>query len=319
MRLAIRDSLGAAKSSRRFRTTSHRQSLEARGERLHMSPRRRAHVTDDESWRFPGVQEPRYSQSLERGFAILACFMPERRVLGIADIAGELGMSQATAHRYVTTLAALGYLEQDASCKYRLALRVTDLGMSVLSATDLREHVHPYLEELRTRSSYTVSVVVLDGTEVLFIDRARSFRCGREKIDLNLRPGSRLPAYCTATGKVLLAHLSAHDLRNALSEIHLEKRAPNTVLNKGVLRSELQQIREDGIAVNDQELARDHYAIAVPIRAHSQEVVAALSMAAHSSMISLEELVDYLLPHLVATADRISARLSYRRDDEVTR
>ena len=83
-------------------------------------------------------------------------------MLGIADIADELGMSRSTTHRYVITLVALGYLEQGASRKYRLGLRVTDLGMSALNSTGLREHAHPYLEELRQRTSYTASLGVLD-------------------------------------------------------------------------------------------------------------------------------------------------------------
>ena len=115
------------------------------------------------AWSIPSLREPRYSQSLERGLAILGCFTPKRPVLGIADIADELGMSRSTTHRYVITLVALGYLEQGASRKYRLGLRVTDLGMSALNSTGLREHAHPYLEELRQRTSYTTSLGVLDG------------------------------------------------------------------------------------------------------------------------------------------------------------
>ena len=103
-------------------------------------------------WSIPSLREPRYSQSLERGLAILGCFTPERPVLGIADIADDLGMSRSTTHRYVITLVALGFLEQGASRKYRLGLRVTDLGMSALNSTGLREHSRPYLEELRQRT-----------------------------------------------------------------------------------------------------------------------------------------------------------------------
>ncbi len=125
----------------------------------------------DPTWSIPSLREPRYSQSLERGLAILGCFTPKRPILGIAEIAEDLGMSRSTTHRYVITLVALGYLEQGASRKYRLGLRVTDLGMSALNSTGLREHAHAYLDELRRRSSYTVSLGVLDGTEVLYIDR----------------------------------------------------------------------------------------------------------------------------------------------------
>src|SRR5580692_7013274 len=161
----------------------------------------------DAAWSAPALREPRFSQSLARGLAILRCFTPERPVLGIADIADELGMSRSTTHRYVITLVALGYLEQGASRKYRLGLRVTDLGMSALNSTGLREHAHPYLEELRQRTSYTTSLGVLDATDVLYIDRVRSFRRGQSSVELNLHAGSRVPAYCTSIGKLLLASL----------------------------------------------------------------------------------------------------------------
>src|SRR5271168_4426944 len=157
----------------------------------------KAAKTEQAAWATPSLHDPRYSQALERGLAILGVFTPKRPVLGIADIADDLGMSRSTTHRYVITLAALGYLEQDASRKYRLGLRVTDLGMSALNSTGLREHAHRYLEELRQRSSYTTSLGVLDGPELLYVDRVRSFRRGQSNIDLNLHAGSRLPAYAT--------------------------------------------------------------------------------------------------------------------------
>jgi IclR family pca regulon transcriptional regulator len=268
------------------------------------------------AWSIPSLREPRYSQSLERGLAILGCFTPKRPVLGIADIADELGMSRSTTHRYVITLVALGYLEQGASRKYRLGLRVTDLGMSALNSTGLREHAHPYLEELRQRTSYTTSLGVLDGADVLYVDRVRSFRRGQSTIDLNLHTGSRLPAYCTAMGKLLLANLPEPEQRELIASMKLTKRAPNTITAKKTLREELDAIQPAGFAVNDQELAADLYAIAAPIRNEARDVVAAVNLAARSSMISLEELVDALAPHLLSTADRISARLGYRRDDE---
>ncbi len=102
----------------------------------------------------PSLRAPCYSQSFERGVALLRCFTPKRPVLGIVDIADELDMSPSTIHRYAITLVALGLLEQDASRKYRLWLGVTDLGMSALNSTGLREHARSYLQELRQRTSY---------------------------------------------------------------------------------------------------------------------------------------------------------------------
>jgi IclR family pca regulon transcriptional regulator len=279
-------------------------------------PAKRSSTAAEPAWSIPSLREPRYSQSLERGLAILTCFTPKRPVLGIADIADELGMSRSTTHRYVITLVALGYLEQGASRKYRLGLRVTNLGMSALNSTGLREHAHPYLEELRQRTSYTTSLAVLDGSDIVYVDRARSFRRGQGKIDLDLHPGSRLPAYCTAMGKMLLANLPEADQRELLGPIKLAKRGPNTITSKKALREELEEVHEEGFAVNDEELAPDLYSIAAPVRNEAREVVAAINVAAHSSMISLEEMVDALSPHLLSTADRISARLGYRRADE---
>jgi IclR family pca regulon transcriptional regulator len=262
------------------------------------------------------LHEPRYSQSLERGLAILGCFTPERPVLGIAEIASELGVSRSTTHRYVITLFALGYLEQDSSRRYRLGLGVTDLGMSVLNATGLREHAHPFMQELRRDTSYTVSLAVLDGAEIVYVERAPSFR---NDVALGLDTGSRLPANATAMGKVLLASLPEREQSELLASIKLTQRGPNTITSKNALRVELEQIREEGFAVNDQELAEYVHAIAVPVRAVSGKVVAALGLSADTATISLEELVDALGPHLVSTADRISARLGYRRHDELAR
>ena len=273
-------------------------------------------VDEEPAWSRLSLREPRYSQSLERGLAILGSFTPARSVLGIADIADDLGMSRSTAHRYVITLFALGYLEQDASRKYRLGLRVTDLGMSALNSTGLREHAHPYLEELRQRTSYTTNLALLDGSEILYVDRARSFRRGQSKIDLDLHTGSRLPAYCTAMGKLLLANLPEEEQRELIASMTLTKRGPNTITSKQALLDELKEIREESFAVNDEELAAELYSIAAPVRNEAREVIAAVNLAAHSSMISLSELVDALSPHLISTADRISARLGYRRDDE---
>jgi IclR family transcriptional regulator, pca regulon regulatory protein len=262
--------------------------------------------------------DPRFSQSLERGLAVLGCFTPEHPVLGITAIADRLGMSKSTTHRYASTLVALGYLEQGpASPKYRLGLRAADLGLSALNSMGLREHAHPHLEELRRRSSYTVNLAVLEGVEIRYLDRVRSARSEQAKIDLGLRPGSTLPAYCTSMGKLLLAYLPEDEQRGRIADItEMTKRAPNTITSKSALRRELAQIRDAGLAVNDQELAIELRSIAAPVRDEAREVVAAIDMVTHTSAISLEDLLDTLGPQLIATADRISARLGYRRDDE---
>jgi IclR family pca regulon transcriptional regulator len=285
-----------------------------------MTSRAPAASTEDATtppWALPILRGPRYSQSLERGLAILGCFTSEHPVLGIADIADELGMSRSTTHRYVTTLLALGYLEQGRSRKYRLGLRVTDLGMSALNSTGLRENVHPFLEELRERTGYTIGLAVLDGTEILYVDRARSWRRAERETDLGLHPGSRMPAYCTAMGKVLLANLPDEVQRDLIAQLQLERNTPRTITSKQALRTELERISENGYALNDQELRPGLQAIAVPVRDESREAIAAIGIAASPEAITVAELTDALGPHLISTAARISSRLGYRRDDEL--
>jgi IclR family transcriptional regulator, pca regulon regulatory protein len=268
------------------------------------------------AWSIPNLREPRYSQSLERGLAILSSFTAERPVLGVVEIADELEMSRSTAHRYVITLVALGYLEQDASRKYRLGLGVTDLGMSALNSTGLREHAVPYLHELRQRTSYTVSLGVLDGSDVLYVDQARSFRRGHGVAEGDARTGSRLPAHCNAMGKLLLANLPDAEQTTLIAQLKLAKHGPNTITSKSVLREELDEVRRTNVAVDVEEHARDLCSIAAPVRDESSQVVAAVDIAVPSALITRGELVDALGPHLISTGDRASARLGHRRPHE---
>src|SRR2546425_12379187 len=171
-----------------------------------------------------------YSQSLERGLAILSAFRSGRPLLGVSELGREIGLSRSTAHRYVATLALLGYLQQDpATKKYRLGPRVLDLGFSAINSMELREISAPHLQQLSDETGHTVNMAVLDGTDIVYIERCRSSRQGQRDIDLNLHVGSRLPAYCTSMGKVLLAHLADAERDALLDRIQLTQRGPNTL------------------------------------------------------------------------------------------
>ncbi len=263
----------------------------------------------------PMLRESRYSQSLEWGLEVLACFTPEQPVLGIAEIAGALGMSTSTTHRYVSTLERLGYVVQGRRRKYRLTVAVTKLGLSALSGTSLGVHARPFLEELRGETGFSAYVGVLDGPEVLVVEPVRGSRRGERLLDRGLQLGARRPAYCTAVGKLLLGSVPKRALREQLAEVSFTKRGPNRVADRRALRSELERIRGVGLVAAEEELAAGVYEIAAPLRSAS-EVVAGIGLEAHSSMISFGELVGALGPHLLAAAGRLSARLGYRRANE---
>src|SRR5437867_13270916 len=182
------------------------------------------------------VSDGSYSQSLERGLSILSSFRSELPLLGVSELSRTVGMSRSTTHRYVATLAALGYLQQDpATKKYRLGPRVLDLGFSAIHSMELRSIAAPHLQQLSDDTGHTVNMAVLDGTDIVYIERCRSAQQGQREIDLNLHVGSRLPAYCTSMGKVLLADLPAEERRALLDEVQVQQRGPNTLIDRKTL------------------------------------------------------------------------------------
>ncbi len=248
------------------------------------------------------------SQSLERGLAILSAFTPERPALGISELALGLGLTRSTTHRYVTTLARLGYLyQEDETRKYRLGSRVLDLGFSVLGSLELREIAAPHLRRLTEITGHTSNLAIRDDTDVILIDRVRGRACRYHRRESNLHIGSRLPAYCSATGKALLAFLPQPDLDQLLDRIDLVQYGPRTLTSKAALLTDLGHVRRSGIAVNDEELESSLRSIAVPVRSRSGEVIAAVNVAIPWSPVPLSELVGQLGPTLPATARQISS------------
>jgi DNA-binding IclR family transcriptional regulator len=117
-------------------------------------------------------------------------------------------------------------------------------------------------------------------------------------------------------GKILLAHLPEREQRDLITEMTRTRRGPNTIVGKQALKEELASVLEEGLAINDRELVAELHAISAPVRNEAREVIAAIGISAPVSTIALDDLVEHLGPHLVSTADRVSARLGYRRDDE---
>lgn len=253
------------------------------------------------------------SQSLERGLAILSSFNSDRPLIGVSELSRDLSLTRSTTHRYIATLAQLGYLRQDADSKrYRLGPKVLDLGFSAINSMDLREISAPHLRALSDETGYTVNLAILDGIDVVYIERCRTARPGQRDIDLNLHVGARLPAYCTAMGKAILAFVPESQLDEVIEQIDFVQRGPNTVTSAEAFREELEKIRVAGIAVNDEELAYGLRSIAAPIRSESDDVVAALNLAVHRTMVSMNELIARLGPAVIRTAREISVGTGHR-------
>ncbi|GIE91954.1 IclR family transcriptional regulator [Actinoplanes regularis] len=255
------------------------------------------------------------SQSLERGLLILSAFADGGLLLGIADLARSVGLNRSTAYRYVATLAKLGYVQQDPDTrKYSLGPRVIDLGFAALASMEVTRVAMRHLQALSDETGCAASMAVLDGQDIVYVERCRSRRAGTMSMDLNLHVGSRLPAYCTSMGKVLLAYREPGTLRALLDRTDLARRGPKTITMREQLTSALARVRQTGIAISDEELAPGLRSIAAPVRDRTGHVVAAINVAVHLTTwtAAIESVVGRLEVPLRRTAAEISARLGYR-------
>ena len=257
----------------------------------------------------PGPRE-----SLERGLAILSAFSSGRQLIGVSELSRDLGLTRSTTHRYIATLAQLGYLQQDAATRrYGLGPRVLELGFTTaINSMELRHLAAPYLQRLCDETGHTINMAILDDVNIVCVERFRASRSRQNEIDLDLHVGSRLPAYCTSLGKVLLAFLPDDERDEIVSRITFARRGPNTLTSKAALLADLERVRATGIAVNNEELAYGLRSVAVPVLSGTGEAVAAVNLAAHRAMASLDDLVARLGPIMQRTAAEISMQLGYR-------
>ncbi|HEY3970927.1 MAG TPA: IclR family transcriptional regulator [Solirubrobacteraceae bacterium] len=259
----------------------------------------------------PNSQEGRYSQSLERGLAILTAFTPERTWMGIAEIAETLEMSRPTTHRYASTLVALDYLEQGPGRKYRLGMRAGDPGRSAVSSTALGGLPQEYLAELRDRSMCTASLALLHGKDIVYVHRARSSWQGESEVAYRIGRGSRLPASRTAMGRVLLAHVSDQEQCDAIDAYAEHPGSAEALAAREKSIAELNSIRQKGIAIADQVRVNGQRCVAAPVMSKSSEVIAAVDVAASNSSFSRAQLLARLAPLVVACAEQMSAHFGY--------
>ena len=198
-------------------------------------------------------------QSLARGLDVIGAFQHGRPSLTVAEVAGLVSISRAAARRCLHTLEVLGYARaMDGS--FRLTPKALSLGYAYLSASPVVRVAQPVLEEVATRLHESSSMTVLDGDEIVYVARAAAERI----ISVGLSVGSRLPAYCTAMGRVLLAFAPDAELDSYVSRIELKRQTPHTIIEVALLRRELQRVRAEGYALVDQELELGLRSIAVP-------------------------------------------------------
>jgi IclR family transcriptional regulator, pca regulon regulatory protein len=251
-----------------------------------------------------GRRSSDFVQSLERGLMVIRAFDDENRELALSDVARSTGLTRAAARRFLLTLVQLGYVHFDGKL-FSLRPRVLELGFAYLSSLTLPEVSQPHMESLVAKVNESSSISVLDDTEVVYVVRVPT----RRIMTITIAVGTRLPAYATSMGRVLLAGLEPDVLEERLSRIELEPLTSRTVTDRAKFTEILDGVRRQGYAMVDQELEDGLRSAAVPIRDASGSVVSALNVSVHASRATLQVLRRDFLPLALETAAAIEADL----------
>lgn len=246
-------------------------------------------------------------QSIERAIQILNCFNTSTPELTLNEIASELNLNKSTVHGILNTLKHYGLVEQDEERgKYRLGMHILVLGNRLLDRLEVRTVASPVIQELCETVGETVHLVILRGTDVVYIDKCTSSR----SFQVFTTIGMRFPAYVTGVGKVLLADKSDIELREILPPI-LHRVTEYTIGSREELIKHLEQVRQQGYAFDKDENEIGLRCVAAPIFDHTCKAVAAISVAGPSVRLSDERLED-LVGVVRNSAAEISRRLGYR-------
>jgi IclR family pca regulon transcriptional regulator len=251
--------------------------------------------------------DPNFMASLARGLAVIRAFTQQRQHPTIAQLSQRTGIPRAAVRRCLYTLSKLGYVASDDGRAYALRPRILALGHAYLSSTPLAIAVQPLLDQITSDLHESSSMSVLEGDDILYIARS-STTMRVMSIDLGI--GSRLPAYCTSMGRVLLAGLPDPELKAHVARVKLVRLTGRTVATPEELMSVLKTVRRDGYSVVDQELEIGLRSIAVPVVDRDGRPVAAINIGTQSSRVSVAEMESRFLPLLRGAAHELGLLLA---------
>ncbi|WP_396909715.1 IclR family transcriptional regulator [Mycolicibacterium sp.] len=250
-------------------------------------------------------------QAIERAVAILNAFTAEDHELGVTELAERLGLHKSTVHRFMVNLDAAGMVERNPRTgRYRLGMRIFELGGLVKQRMNLWDEALPFLESLVRDTGETGHLAVLDGGEAIYIERVEARRALRVPSAI----GRGYPAHATNLGKVLLADLEGGRLAEIIQDRGLSAYTPHTIVDPAALELELAQIRERGFAIDNEEYDEGLRCIGAPVRDHSGSVVAALGIGGPVTRVTPAR-VEELSTLVMAAAAGLSRRLGAHQSE----
>ncbi|QUH04119.1 helix-turn-helix domain-containing protein [Saccharopolyspora erythraea] len=251
-------------------------------------------------------EDPDFIDSVDKAFQVMMAFSAEHPELTISQAAELTGLTRATVRRVLLTFTRVGFATQR-DRRFRLTSKVMRLGYGYLSSSPWWEHAEPHMRDLSSSTQESSSLATLDGAEIVYLARVPSPR----SVSITLNIGSRLPAYPTSLGRVLLAALPDAELDAYLEEVELTPLTSHTITDRRELREALMTVREDGFALIDGEREEGVRSVAAPIRDRSG-VIAALNISVNAARIPAGELRDRCAPLVREHADAISTEINHR-------
>lgn len=248
-------------------------------------------------------------QSVQRTLDIIETLSEYKTGVGVTTLSKELKLHKSTVHRLLTTLMSRKYVEQDVeTSKYKIGMRLFEIGNAILSKLDIRQHALPYLRQLWKQTGETVQLSIIDQYKVLYIDVLES----QKKVGVKSNVGERVPLHCSAPGKIWLANLPEDRLREVFQLIKFEQYTPYTVDNIDKLKSMLQQARDFGYAIEKQEYSADLISVSSAIKNYRGRVIACVSITAPALRINDEKIQEFG-DNVKIIAERISHSMGFNK------
>ena len=247
-------------------------------------------------------------QAVSHALDLLEQFHDDVDELGVTELSKRLKLHKNNVFRLLATLESRGYIEQNkATENYRLGLKALELGQTFIKQMGLLRQAKPILEKIVEDCNETAYVAIYKENHTVYLDVVET----NLTVRVVSRVGSRLPAYCTASGKVHMAFMTEEELDELLSNLKLTQHTPTTLTTPETLRIELSKVREQGYAIDDEELDEGVRCIAAPIRDYTRRIVGAISISGPSMRISNERIDNELIALVLTAATELSTRLGY--------
>jgi DNA-binding IclR family transcriptional regulator len=247
-------------------------------------------------------------QAVSHALDLLEQFHDEIDELGVTELSKRLKLHKNNVFRLLATLESRGYIEQNrATENYRLGLKSLELGQTFIKQMGLLRQAKPILEQMVEERNETSYVAIYKNDHVVYLDVVET----NLTVRVVSRVGSHLPAYATACGKACLAYMSDEELDSLLSRTTFNGHTPSTITNAEDLKKELAKIREQGYAIDDEELDLGVRCIAAPIRDYTRRIVGAISTSGPAMRVSDERIENELVPLVKKSAAELSTRLGY--------